>query len=217
MSNDTDIEPGLLGRIRKDFFGYVFFKCYSYSVALHRQLSTLVYRPLVRLRNIELGRGCRFIGRPIIVKVPLSKITIGAYCTIRSDKKSNLIGVNRPCIISTRSKNAEIRIGDNCGLSGATIGARQQIIIGNNVLLGANVVITDFDWHNTDPLTRHQECTTSKPVHIKDNVFIGLNSIVWKGVTIGENSVIGANSIVTRDVPANVIAAGNPCRIIKYF
>jgi len=52
-------------------------------------------------------------------------------------------------------------------------------------------------------------------VTIGRNVFIGMNSVVLKGVTIGDNSVIGANSLVTRDIPADVIAAGNPCRMIR--
>ena len=55
----------------------------------------------------------------------------------------------------------------------------------------------------------------SLPIHIGNKVWIGANSVVLPGVTIGENSVIGAGSIVTRDIPANVIAAGNPCRVIR--
>ena len=50
---------------------------------------------------------------------------------------------------------------------------------------------------------------------IKDNVFLGSNVVVKKGVTIGENSVVGMNSVVTKDIPANCVAVGNPCRIIK--
>ncbi|POB65431.1 galactoside O-acetyltransferase, partial [Vibrio vulnificus] len=53
------------------------------------------------------------------------------------------------------------------------------------------------------------------PVHIKDNVWIGANSVVLPGVTIGENSVIGAGSVVTKDIPANVVAVGNPCRVLR--
>jgi len=77
------------------------------------------------------------------------------------------------------------------------------------------VIISDFDWHNLDPAMRRMDCISSAPVVIHDNAFIGVNSIVWKGVTIGKNSVIGANSVVTRDIPDNVIAAGNPCKVIK--
>jgi len=54
-----------------------------------------------------------------------------------------------------------------------------------------------------------------KDVNIGDNVWLGINVIVLKGVTIGEHTIIGANSVVTRDIPANVIAAGNPCKILS--
>ncbi len=117
--------------------------------------------------------------------------------------------------ISTQYKKASIVIGDNCGFSGVTIGAFSNVTIGKDLLCGANVIISDYDWHNTNPLGRHGICTDSKPIVIEDNVFIGVNSIIWKGVTIGENSVIGANSVVTRSIPANVFAAGNPCKVIK--
>ena len=53
------------------------------------------------------------------------------------------------------------------------------------------------------------------PVHIGENVWIGANAVVLPGVTIGDNSVIGAGSVVTKDIPANVIAVGNPCRVLR--
>jgi len=80
---------------------------------------------------------------------------------------------------------------------------------GNNVLCGANVTITDFDWHSS------RYASESRPVIIHDNVWLGLNVTVLKGVEIGGNSIIGANSLVVTSIPANVIAAGNPCKVIK--
>jgi acetyltransferase-like isoleucine patch superfamily enzyme len=205
----------LFARLKKDFPGYLFYGWYRLVVSINDAVNTYLYRFILRLKKIDLSSGCRFTGRPVFARTPLSKIKIGANCRFRSDKISNLIGVNRRCIISTHSKEAEIVIGDNSGFSGVTIGAKQKIFIGNNVLVGANVIISDFDWHNIDPDKRTIECISSAPVIIHDNVFIGVNSIVWKGVTIGRNSVIGANSVVTKDIPENVIAAGNPCKIIK--
>ena len=128
---------------------------------------------------------------------------------------SNFIGLNRRTIIATHSKNAEIIIGDNCGFSALVIGAKESIKIGNDVMAGANVLITDFDWHAINPEERRHGIPESKPIVISDNVFIGYSSTILKGVSIGKNSVIGANSVVTKNIPANVIAAGNPCRVIK--
>ena len=71
-------------------------------------------------------------------------------------------------------------------------------------------MITDSDWHSDDPRTG-----IDKPIIIDNNVWLGYGVKVLKGVHIGENTLIGAGSIVTKDIPANVIAAGNPCKIIK--
>ncbi len=166
-------------------------------------------------KKIKHGRGNRFWGPVLIVRYPGSSITIGNECTFRGDSRSNMIGINRRCMLSTHDSNAVISIGDNCGFSGTVIGANEKIIIGNDVLFGANTLITDFDWHGIAPDKRRTSKGDSGPVHISNNVFIGYGSIVLKGVTIGENSVIGANSVVTKDIPANVIAGGNPCKVIK--
>ena len=75
---------------------------------------------------------------------------------------------------------------------------------------GANTYIADTDAHSDD-----YRAGKDRPVIIEDNVWLGLNVVVLKGVRIGKNSLIGANSLVTKDIPANVIAVGNPCRVIK--
>ena len=105
---------------------------------------------------------------------------------------------------------AEVRVGNDCGFSGTVIAAFNSIILGDHVVCGANTLITDSDWHPEDPRSG-----APKPVRIDDNVWLGVNATVLKGVTIGANSVIGAGSVVTANIPANVIAAGNPCKIIR--
>ena len=167
------------------------------------------------LKKISIGKKCEFFGRSIFVRHPLSQITIGNKCRFRSDFTSNLVGINRRCIISTAAKNASIKIGNNCGFSGTVIVASKKIEIEDNVLMGANTLITDYDWHNISTSERHQKCTSYAPVKVEKNVWLGLNVIVLKGVTIGKNSVIGANSVVVKDIPENSVAAGNPCKVIR--
>jgi acetyltransferase-like isoleucine patch superfamily enzyme len=162
------------------------------------------------LWNIRTGKNCRFYGQTGIVKKPGSMITIGNDCTFRSTWNSNYIGINHPCLLSTSKPDAVILIGNDCGFSGTIVGAFKSIVIGNNVRCGANTLITDSDWHLDD-----KRVGDPKPVIIEDNVWLGVNSVVLKGVTIGTNSVIGANSVVTGDIPANVIAGGNPCKVLK--
>lgn len=162
--------------------------------------------------GIKLGKNVSFDGKCYFERFPGTKIKIGDNCKFLSRNNSNLIGINRPCCISTHKSNynASIEIGDNCGFSGTVIGAFKSIKIGKNVRCGANTLITDSDWHLDDPRSG-----IPVEVKIKDGVWLGVNVVVLKGVTIGENSVIGANSVVTKNIPANVIAAGNPCRVIR--
>ncbi len=160
--------------------------------------------------GIPLGKGVSFDGNTYFKRYPKSNISIGNYCQFRSRINSNLIGINRPCSISTLSEMAIITIGNNCGFSGTVIGAYKHIKIGDNVRCGANTLITDSDWHWDDPRSG-----IPANVVIEDNVWLGVNSVVLKGVTIGKNTVIGANSVVTKNIPANVVAAGNPCKVLK--
>lgn len=160
--------------------------------------------------RVTIGKGCRFSGFPIFRNLPDSDIIIGDGCQFNSSHSSNLIGIYTPCMISTIKRGALISIGTKCGMSGTVIAAAEKIVIGNNVRLGANTLITDTDWHSDDYRSRDDS-----PVIIGDNVWIGYGVKVLKGVTIGNNALVGAGSIVTHDIPANTIAAGNPCKVIK--
>ena len=175
--------------------------------------SVLVYFSAL-LKNIKIEGRCRFFGRAILNRFPESKIEIGKYCTFRSDS-TNLIGGYRRCILVTSQKNASIKIGYRSGFNGVVIHCSEKIKIGNNVMIGYNTLIDDSDHHPLDPETRHTGIAVTKPVYIEDNVWLGANVVVLKGVTIGQNSVIGSNSIVTKDIPANSVAVGNPCKVIK--
>lgn len=119
-------------------------------------------------------------------------------------------------------KDAVLEIGDNTGMSQVSITCKQKIHIGSNVKIGAGTLIFDTNFHSTDWKIRadHDKDLSSAqnaPIHIGDHVFIGTRSIICKGVTIGDRSIIAAGSIVVKDIPADCIAGGNPCRVIKYI
>lgn len=89
-----------------------------------------------------------------------------------------------------------------------------HIYVGDNVMFGPNVIVCSA----THPISielRRKQAEYNLPVHIENNVWIGGGVFVMPGVTIGENSIIGANSVVTKDIPPNVIAVGNPCKILR--
>ncbi len=193
-----------------DLKGIISKQLYNLKLSLLR----IVYSPfnllVAHLFGVHIKKSCTFIGMTRFVRKPNTFIQIGVNCEFLSKQSSNLIGINHKCIISTLIDNAKIDIGNFCGFSGTVIAAAKSIKLGNFVRCGANTIITDSDWHFNDP-----RVGPPKEIVIKDNVWLGVNVVVLKGVTIGENTIIGANSIVTKNIPANTIAAGNPCKVIK--
>jgi acetyltransferase-like isoleucine patch superfamily enzyme len=176
-------------------------------------LQTLVFPAWARLWGVQLAERCTLVGWPILFRHRDSTIRIGKNLSLRSSLRSNFIGVNRPCYIATAAKGAVIVIGDDCGFTSTVVSGKLSIQIGNRVLCGANTTITDSDWHHIDP-TRRRDTTgiPAVPVVIEDNVWLGMNVTVLKGVRIGRDTVVAAGSIVTSDLPAGVIAAGSPAR-----
>jgi maltose O-acetyltransferase len=89
-----------------------------------------------------------------------------------------------------------------------------DITIGDDVQIGTNVQLLT-PTHPVDPEPRRQKWEAAKPITIGDNVWLGSGAIVLPGVTIGENTVVGAGAVVTRDLPSNVVAVGNPARVVR--
>ena len=89
-----------------------------------------------------------------------------------------------------------------------------KVTFGDNVFIGPNCAFYTAG-HPLDAETRNKGLEYAKPIKIGNNVWFGGNVIVLPGVEIGDNSVIGAGSVVTRNIPANVVAVGNPCKLIK--
>ena len=109
-------------------------------------------------------------------------------------------------------ENATLELGSGYINHTANIGCYAHIKIGHDVAIAENVVIRDSDNHD---FISDKEHIRTAPISIGNKVWIGMNCIILKGVTIGDNSVIAAGSVVTKDVPANVLVAGVPAKIIK--
>ena len=179
----------------------------------------VVIKNILRLRGVKIESGGRYFGMPIVSLNQDSKIVVGKNCVLCSVQTRTALGVNHPVVLRTLSKGAVIIIGDYTGISGGAICAALHVQIGKGCLIGANVTITDTDFHPIDSIGNRYEASPDSlhnlPVLIEDNVFIGTGAIVLKGVTIGRNSVVGAGSIVTKNVPPNTIVAGNPAKPIR--
>jgi acetyltransferase-like isoleucine patch superfamily enzyme len=128
--------------------------------------------------------------------------------------------------------NGSAVVGDFTLLNGALIMAEERIEIGSHCLISWNVGIADSDFHPLEPAQRLIDAHAlapfykdrpsrpkleTRPVRIADNVWIGMNAIILKGVTIGENSVVAAGAVVVKSVPANTTVAGNPAVAVKTF
>jgi acetyltransferase-like isoleucine patch superfamily enzyme len=124
-------------------------------------------------------------------------------------------------------ENGYIEIGDYCFISGAAIISSIGIVIGSHVFIAGGVTIVDSDFHPVDPAARMQDTIAisavgnkhqrpsfeSLPVKIEDNVWIGFNATILKGVTIGEGSVIEPGAVVLKNVPPRSVVSGNPALI----
>lgn len=178
---------------------------------------TLVTQLLLILNRVSFSSFKSF-GVPFVNVNRHGKMVVGSKFVCNNTRAANPIGRNSKCSFVV-GKGAELRIGNNVGVSSVAIVCQNSISIGNNVKIGGNVVIYDTDFHSLkaqDRLNRISDemNTKTKAVFIADNVFIGAHSTILKGVSIGKNVVIGANSVVTRSIPESEIWAGIPARKI---
>lgn len=179
----------------------------------------------IKFKNqLKTSGAIRILGKLPVFKLPgNSKITLGEKVVLNSDATRSNTALTFRCTLAC-GLNGNITIGDNSMLNGVSITAYKSVVIGKNCQIASCTLISDTDFHPIDPDTRVRESmgykidhsvVNKKEVFIGDNVWIGWGSIILKGVTIGNNSIIAAGSVVIDDIPANVIAAGNPAKVKK--
>lgn len=183
------------------------------------------FKILMKMTKVEYGKDLLLKGMPIIFNKGGAKLKIGNNVTIKSSFLSNLVGLYSRTIVVTRAPGAVIEIGDNVGISGATIYARKGIYIGENTCIGGNCKILDNDFHPINMEDRikllsdvhggDSDLIPSKEVHIGKNCFLGCNSIILKGTVLGDGCVVGAGAVVAGKFEDNCVIAGNPAKVIK--
>lgn len=166
------------------------------------ELGLIILKPFVdvylKLVGVKVDSNSKFYGFPKVFKHKGSKIIIGSRFEDRNWWDSNPLGLNHPTIICTWGRGAEIKIGKDVGMSGGSIVAAKSVEIGDGTIIGANATIIDTDFHPVASEARRYEKDgiKSRPVKIGKNVFIGMNSIILKGVNIPDNSIVPAGSVV---------------------
>lgn len=161
-----------------------------------------------------------FRGFSVIYAFGDSSITLpksGETVNIFSHPFSNMLGLSQKCIIVAKF-GGKINIEEGVCMSGSTIYSMDSIHIGKNTDIGSGCKIIDNDFHPLPYSERYPEQfdkIKKRPIYIGEGCFIGANSIILKGTTLGKNVVVGAGSVVCGEFPDNVIIAGNPATIIK--
>ena len=195
------------------------YKGFKHVVLFLRKLQWIVTYCKFKLNRITFIPDFTSNGIPITAISLKSKVIFGKNFVMNNGMYYNMIGRQQPCFFIV-PYGGLLKIGDNVGISSTAFVCWNTIEIGNNVKIGGGSVIYDTDFHSLDYKERmkypeNRNLAKTAPVIIKDNVFIGTNCTILKGVTIGENAIIGACSVVTKTIPSNEIWAGNPAKFIR--
>ena len=184
------------------------------------------FKLVMKMTKTKYGKNLLLKGVPVIFNKGGATLKIGDHVTIKSSFLSNLVGLYSRTIIVTRAPGVVIEIGDNVGISGATIYARKGIYIGENTCVGGNCKILDNDFHPIDAEERlcllndvhggdAADLIPTREIHIGKNCFLGCNSIILKGTVLGDGCVVGAGAVVSGKFEDNCVIVGNPARVIK--
>ena len=178
----------------------------------------VAFRYSLLLNNVH-QKSIKSYGVPYIAVSPNGTCIIGDNFHMSNGVRFNPIGFPQPCQIVVTA-GAILKIGENVGISQASIICHHSITIEDNVKIGGGVKVYDTNFHTLNPDIRrnHEQDMANKkvaPVVIKHDAFIGAGSIILPGVTIGANSIVGAGSVVTKNIPDNQIWGGNPAKYIK--
>lgn len=207
-------------------FAKLILKLFNLPVALRVRFSPAINRLLFRCRGVKFGREMTVLGFPYMTI--RGSLTIGDYFYMSNGDGINPISSNLRGLFFI-APGASISIGNHVGMSSTRMRISNSLTIGNNVNIGACVLLIDTDSHQLDyHMRRHdasqnfseaelKDAIHTAPIVIEDDVWLGANVTVLKGVTIGARSIIGAGSLVTRSIPADCIAAGNPAKVIKHL
>lgn len=205
----------------------------------------MLYTLLLKLKNFLCYGGSPNNMKALLSQYAEIGNSINRGISIRLDnpvKNKKYLFVGNDSIVSGQyifeSNEGYITIGDHSYVGGGTFISRSSITIGNNVTIAWGGTVYDHDSHSLDFMERRKDIddelsdirngrnfiqnkdwsnVKSKPIVIKDDVWIGMNVIILKGVTIGEGAIVGAGSVVTKDVPSWTVVAGNPAKVVKHL
>lgn len=187
---------------------------------LRRIQSEWLYYQISHIKGLKIEGRVIIRGRPMIDIVDGASIEINDNVTLNSTNEGYHINMHSPVKLLADRPGAQISIGKNTRIHGTCIHAYKEISIGRGCLIAANTQIFDGNGHDLsfpDVENRINTQGEAESIVIEDNVWIGANCIVLPGASIGKGSVITAGSVVVKDIPAFVVAGGNPAKVIKEY
>lgn len=188
----------------------------KHQTGLKKRLKPLIVGTVSRVfltwYGLKYGKRVRFgknfvTNGKLVVKGP-GKVILGDDINAWCHTEKNVFITYKP--------EARIVVGHGTRLNGISAMAYSTITVGPRCIV-ASTMLVDTDFHSTDPELRHDPDApfAVAPIELKENVWLAGQSAILKGVTIGENSIVAFRAVVTKDVPANVVAGGNPARVVK--
>lgn len=168
--------------------------------------------------RVKAFKNVRIVGIPLFNIDSNSQLFLGQGVTLNSFNDDYHVGMYSSVKIFIENKGSSIEIGENTRIHGSCIHASRKITIGRRCLIAANCNIIDSNGHKVllgNPSMRYKSIDEPREVVIGDDVWIGMNSIILPGVTIGAGAIVAANSVVHKDIPPSVIVRGNPAEIIE--
>ena len=189
-------------------YGFVLFDSY---------ICTLRFKIILLLNEVKYGEGIKcYNSTPKLQINRKGNLSLGKNIIFNSYTGHSW---NSNCKLLVL-KDAELTIGDNSGMNGVMIYCSKRVTIGDNVKIGGGTRISDSNHHSLDYIKRRdakQDASNamSSPISIGNDVFIGANCYIGKGVEIGDRSIIAAGSVVVKSIPPDEIWGGNPAKLIK--
>ncbi len=196
---------------------YMIKQCLGIFTSIYRAIMARIARAYLLMHGVKIKEGFKMHTLPFCRRHPQAAIEIGSNVRIYNKLYENPAGINHRCVLIATDPGAKLIIGNNVGMSGVVLFCTKSIIIDDYVNLGVGVSVYDTDFHPIEAYARRvhdKSKIESAPVRICEDVWIGANAIILKGVTIGARAVVAAGAVVTKDVLADTIVAGVPARIV---
>lgn len=187
----------------------------------------IFYLSYIYRKGLSLSLGVKVLGALPYFKIPKNgQVSIGKNVVLNSDFKRTNTALTFRCKFVT-GYDGRIEIGEKTMLNGVCVVSYEKITIGTHCQIASSTIISDTDFHPADPVQRLKQVdgehfsfsdVGKKEVVIGNNVWIGWNCTILKGVSIGDNCIVAAGSVVLKgDYPRNTLIGGNPARVVKHY